>query len=198
MSRRRRSRSCGSSMLARFSGTAAGTGARAARGSRRRSNAPARHLRTCGRGRNGASLFSSCARATSDAGSSPGGGRAGGDARSVFFVGGQGASVRAKQLAGSAISRYEKSGTDPGALRHAYVNLAISEQKLGNSARSREIYEAARADADDRSLAMILGNLGNMDLEEHNYAGASSNIEAAAAIHRRLGLRLPLANNILD
>jgi predicted ATPase len=124
--------------------------------------------------------------------------RAGAERRLSFFVVRQGDYVRAKQLAESAISRYEKSGTDPGALRHAYVNLAISEQKLGNSARSREIYEAARADADERSLAMILGNLGNMDLEEHNYAGARSNIEAAAAIHRRLGLRLPLANNILD
>jgi predicted ATPase len=118
--------------------------------------------------------------------------------RLSFVVARQGDYVRAKELAESAITRYEKSGTDPGELRHAYVNLAISEQKLGNSARAREIYEAIRADADERSLAMILGNLGNMDLEEQNYAGAHSNIEAAAAIHRRLGLRSSLANNLLD
>jgi hypothetical protein len=53
-------------------------------------------------------------------------------------------------------------------------------------------------DADEPSLAMILGNLGNMDLDEHNYAGARSNIEAAAAIHRRLGPPSALANDILD
>ena len=83
-------------------------------------------------------------------------------------------------------------------LRHAYVNLAISEDKLGDVARSREIYEAIRAEADERSLAMILGNLGNMDLDEHRYAAARSNIEAAAAINRRLGYRISLANNLMD
>jgi predicted ATPase len=124
--------------------------------------------------------------------------RARAERRLSYVVARQGDYVRAKQLAESAISHFEKSGTDPGELRHAYVNLAISEQKLGNSARSREIYEAARADADERSLAMILGNLGNMDLDEHNYAGARSNIEAAAAIHRRLGPPSALANDILD
>ena len=45
---------------------------------------------------------------------------------------------------------------------------------------------------------MILGNLGNMDLDEHRYAAARSNIEAAAAIHRRLGYRISLANNLMD
>ena len=158
-------------MPARNSGIGAASGPRDARGSRRHSNAPTRHLRTS---------------------------RARAERRLSFVVARQGDYVRAKQLAESAISRYEKSGTDPGELRHAYVNLAISEQKLGNSARSREIYEAARADADERSLAMILGNLGNMDLDEHNYAGARSNIEAAAAIHRRLGPPSSLANDILD
>jgi predicted ATPase len=124
--------------------------------------------------------------------------RARAERRLSYVVARQGDYVRAKQLAESAISRFEKSGTDPRELRHAYIILAISEQKLGNGARSREIYEAARADADERSLAIILGNLGNMDLDEHNYAGARSNIEAAAAIHRRLGPPSALANDILD
>jgi predicted ATPase len=132
------------------------------------------------------------------AGEAPGNVRAGAERRLSFVVVRQGDYVRAKQLSESAISRYEKSGTDPRELRHAYIILAISEQKLGNGARSREIYEAVRADADERSLAIILGNLGNMDLEEHSYAGARSNIEAAAAIHRRLGPLSSLANDVLD
>jgi predicted ATPase len=124
--------------------------------------------------------------------------RAAAERRLSFFASLQGDYPRAKELAESSISRYEESGTDPSELRHAYVNLAISEQKLGNNARAREIYEAIRADADERSLAMILGNLGNMDLEEHSYAAARSNIEAAAVIHRRLELPSSLANNLLD
>jgi predicted ATPase len=124
--------------------------------------------------------------------------RAGAARRLSFVVVRQGDYVRAKQLAESAISCYQQSGTNPGELRHAYIILAICEQKLGNGARSREIYEAIRADADERSLAIILGNLGNMDLDEHNYAGARSNIEAAAAIHRRVGPPSALANDILD
>jgi tetratricopeptide (TPR) repeat protein len=118
--------------------------------------------------------------------------------RLSFVVALQGDYAHAKELAESAISRYEESGTDPSELGHAKVNLAISEQKLGNTARSREIYEALRADADERTLAMILGNLGNMDLDEHGYAAARSNIEAAAVINRRLGLRYSLANNLMD
>ena len=132
------------------------------------------------------------------AGEAPPDVRAGVERRLSFVVALQGDYARAKELAESAIGRYEESGTVPGDLRHAYVNLAISEQKLGNTARSREIYEAIRAEADERSLAMILGNLGNMDLEEHSYAAARSNIETAAAIHRRLGIRYSLANNLMD
>jgi predicted ATPase len=124
--------------------------------------------------------------------------RAGVERRLSFVVALQGDYAHAKELAESAISRYEESGTDPSELGHAKVNLAISEQKLGNTARSREIYEALRADADERTLAMILGNLGNMDLDEHGYAAARSNIEAAAVINRRLGLRYSLANNLMD
>jgi predicted ATPase len=124
--------------------------------------------------------------------------RGGVERRLSFIIALQGDYARAKELAESAISRYEESGTDPRELNHARVNLAISEQKLGNTARSREIYEAIRADADERTLAMILGNLGNMDLEAHSYASARSNIEAAAVIHRRRGLRFSLANNLMD
>jgi predicted ATPase len=132
------------------------------------------------------------------AGEAPSDVRAGVERRLSFIAALQGDYARAKELAESAISRYEESSTDPDELRHAYVNLAISEQKLGNSARSREIYEAIRADADERTLAMCLGNLGNMDLDEQNYAAARSNIEAAAVIHRRLGVRYSLANNLMD
>ena len=124
--------------------------------------------------------------------------RGGVERRLSFMVALQGDYVRAKELAESAISRYEGSETDRRELGHAKVNLAISEQKLGNTARSREIYEAIRADADEHTLAMILGNLGNMDLEEHGYASARSNIEAAAVIHRRRGPRFSLANNLMD
>jgi predicted ATPase len=132
------------------------------------------------------------------AGEAPPDVRGGVERRLSFTVALQGDYARAKELAESAVTRYEESGTDPRELGHARVNLAISEQKLGNTARSREIYEAIRADADERTLAMILGNLGNMDLEEHSYASARSNIEAAAVIHRRRGPRFSLANNLMD
>ena len=132
------------------------------------------------------------------AGEAPPDVRGGVERRLSFMIALQGDYARAKELAESAISRYEESGTDPRELNHARVNLAISEQKLGNTARSREIYEAIRADADERTLAMILGNLGNMDLEAHSYASARSNIEAAAVIHRRRGPRFSLANNLMD
>jgi predicted ATPase len=124
--------------------------------------------------------------------------RAAAERRFSFVAALQGDYARAKELAESAISRFEESGTDPSELRHAYVNLAISEQKLGNVVRSREIYEAIRAEADERSLAVILGNLGNTDLDEHDYASARSSIEAAAVINRRLGLQYSLANNLMD
>ena len=132
------------------------------------------------------------------AGEAPPDVRGGVERRLSFTVALQGDYARAKELAESAISRYEESGADPRDLGYAQVNLAISEQKLGNMARSREIYEAIRADADERTLAMILGNLGNMDLDEHSYASARSNIEAAAVIHRRRGPRRSLANNLMD
>ena len=132
------------------------------------------------------------------AGQAPSDVRAGVERRLSFVVALQGDYARAKELAELAISHYEEGGSAPNELRHAYVNLAISEQKLGNIVRSREIYEAMLAEADERSLAMILGNLGNMDLDEHEYAGARSNIEAATVINRRLGLRYSLANNLMD
>ena len=65
-------------------------------------------------------------------------------------------------------------------------------------ARAREIYDAVRADADERSLATILGNLGNIALEEHDYAAARAYLEEAAATNRRLGHQYSLANNLMD
>jgi predicted ATPase len=132
------------------------------------------------------------------AGEAPSNVQAAAERRLSFIVALQGDYARAKELAESSIGRYEELGTEPGELRHAYVNLAISEQKLGNDARSREIYGAVRADADERTLAMILSNLGNMDLDEQNYAAARKNIEAATVIHRGLGVRSYLANNLID
>jgi predicted ATPase len=124
--------------------------------------------------------------------------RAGAERRLSFVMARQGEYTRAKEFAESAIRRYEESGTDPGGLSHAYVNLAIAEHKLGSAARAREIYEAVQADADERYLATVLGNLGNIDIEERNYAAARSNINAAATINRRLGFGLSLSNNLLD
>lgn len=46
--------------------------------------------------------------------------------------------------------------------------------------------------------ATMLTNIGNMALEEHDHTGARAYFEESAAINRRLGLRLPLANNLLD
>ena len=66
------------------------------------------------------------------AGEAPADVRAGAERRLSYVVARQGDYARAKELAESAISRYEESGTDPRELRHAYSHLAISEQKLGN------------------------------------------------------------------
>ena len=110
----------------------------------------------------------------------------------------QGDYALGKELAQSAIRLYEASGTEPDELRQAYITLAINEHKLGNVARAREIYDAVRADADERSLATILGNLGNMALEEHDYAAARAYLEEAAATHRRLAHQSSLANNLMD
>ncbi len=132
------------------------------------------------------------------AGDAPAEVRAGAERRLSFVVARQGDYARAKQLAESAISRYERRGKAPGELRHAYIILAICEQKLGNSARAREIYEAARADADERSLATILGNLGNMALDEHDYPAARAYLEEAVETHRRLAHQSDLANNLMD
>jgi tetratricopeptide (TPR) repeat protein len=110
----------------------------------------------------------------------------------------QGDYALGKELAESAIRLFEASGTEPDELRHAYITLAINEHKLGNIARGREIYDAVRANADERSLATILGNLGNIALEEHDYAAARAYLEEAAATNRRLAHQNPLANNLID
>jgi tetratricopeptide (TPR) repeat protein len=110
----------------------------------------------------------------------------------------QGDYALGKELAQSAIRLYEASGKKPDELRHAYITLAINEHKLGNVARAREIYEAVLADADERSLATILGNLGNMALDEHDYAAARAYLEEAVETHRRLAHQSDLANNLMD
>jgi predicted ATPase len=124
--------------------------------------------------------------------------RAGAERRLSDVVARQGDYARGKELAQSAIRLYEASGTESDELRHAYITLAINEHKLGNVARAREIYEAVRADADARSLGTILGNLGNMALDDHDYAAARAYLEEAVATHRRLAHQSALANNLMD
>jgi predicted ATPase len=132
------------------------------------------------------------------AGDAPAEVRAGAERRLSVVVARQGDYALGKELAQSAIRLYEASGKKPDELRHAYITLAINEHKLGNVARAREIYEAVRADADERSLATILGNLGNMALDEHDYAAARAYLEEAVATHRRLAHQSDLANNLMD
>jgi tetratricopeptide (TPR) repeat protein len=132
------------------------------------------------------------------AGDAPAEVRAGAERRLSHVVARQGDYALGKELAQSAIRLYEVSGTEPDELRHAYLTLAINEHKLGNVARAREIYGAARADADERSLATILGNLGNMALDEHDYVAARAYLEEAVETHRRLAHQSDLANNLMD
>jgi predicted ATPase len=132
------------------------------------------------------------------AGEAPAAVRAGAERRLSDVVARQGDYALGKELAESAIRLFEASGTEPDELRHAYITLAINEHKLGNIARGREIYDAVRADADERSLATILGNLGNIALEGHDYAAARAYLEEAAATNRRLAHQNPLANNLID
>ena len=132
------------------------------------------------------------------AGEAPAAVRAGAGRRLSDVVARQGDYALGKELAESAIRLFEASGTEPDELRHAYITLAINEHKLGNIARAREIYDAVRADANERSLATILGNLGNIALEEHDYAAARAYLEEAAATNRRLAHQNPLANNLMD
>jgi predicted ATPase len=124
--------------------------------------------------------------------------RAGVERRLSDVVARQGDYALGKELVKSAIGVYEASGTEPDELRHAYITLGINEHKLGNLARAREIYEAVRVNADERSLATILGNLGNMALDEHDYPAARADLEEAVAINRRLGNQYSVANNLGD
>ena len=113
------------------------------------------------------------------AGEAPAEVRAGAEWRLSDVVARQGDYALGKELAESAIRVYEATGTEPDELRQAYITLAINEHKLGNVARAREIYDSVRADADERSLATILGNLGNIALEEHDYAAARAYLRRA-------------------
>ena len=63
---------------------------------------------------------------------------------------------------------------------HALIMLAICEEKLGNSSRALELYDMGQAWrlTSVHASRSILGNLGNMAIEEHDY-GRSSHL------HRR-------------
>jgi hypothetical protein len=55
-----------------------------------------------------------------------------------------------------------------------------------------------RAAGDERLLAIVLNNLGNIALEEHELARARVHFEESVELNRRLKQRLALANNLLD
>ena len=105
--------------------------------------------------------------------------------------------ARAKELMDEALMLLEELGIRGRRHTHALIMLAICEHKLGNPARALELYEAASTDADEAARATILGNLGNVALEEDDFAGARVHIEEAAAINRGLG-NPALANNLMD
>jgi tetratricopeptide (TPR) repeat protein len=93
---------------------------------------------------------------------------------------------------------YEELGTSGRKSSHTLIMLAICEHKLGNRARAHEIYEEARTGADEVLRAAILGNLGNMALEEQDFARARACIDESVEINRRLGQPAYLANNLMD
>jgi hypothetical protein len=84
------------------------------------------------------------------------------------------------------------------------VNLAwgIAEWKLGyvEQAVSRweETAVTARAAGDERTVAIVLINLGNVSLEQRDFARARGYFEESASISRRLDLKPALANSLVD
>jgi predicted ATPase/class 3 adenylate cyclase/Tfp pilus assembly protein PilF len=110
----------------------------------------------------------------------------------------QGDYARAGKLAEAAVMLHQELGMSGRETLHASIMLAICEHKLGNRERAMEIYDEVGAAGDERSLSTVLNNLGNIALDEHDHTRARAYFEESAAINRRLGQQLPLANNFLD
>ena len=89
----------------------------------------------------------------------------------------------------------------PGSLAVS-IMLALCEEGLGNAERAIELYESAlsqaRADGDEIVSAVVLGNLGNIALNERDLVSAQAYIEESAELHRRLGQQGALANDLTD
>ena len=83
----------------------------------------------------------------------------------------------------------------------ASIALAICEEGLGNREQSLALYESAlsqaRADGDDIVSALILGNLGNVALDERDFVSARAYLEEATAMNRRLGQQGSTARNLV-
>jgi predicted ATPase/tetratricopeptide (TPR) repeat protein len=110
----------------------------------------------------------------------------------------QGAAERGKELAEAALALFDELGTTGSDLAGAYIGLANCEDVLGNRREATELYERARAAGDDRVAAMILGNLGNIALNDDDLARARGYFEQSAALARRLKFKDELANTLVD
>jgi tetratricopeptide (TPR) repeat protein len=114
----------------------------------------------------------------------------------------QGEADRGKELSEAALALHDELGTSGRALVHAHIELAICEQKLGNHERALEVYEVASAVAheagDERMVAVVGHNLGNLALDERDFARARTFFEESVAINRRLGVKAYLANSLMD
>ena len=105
-----------------------------------------------------------------------------------------------KELAEEARALVAQHGVS-GSLA-ASIALAVCESLLGNRERAIELYESAlsqaRADRDDHESAVILGNLGNIALNERDLASARAYIEEATSMNRRAGQQGSTANHLID
>jgi predicted ATPase len=127
-------------------------------------------------------------------------------ARALVFAAGfpwrQGDAERGKELCDSALAIYDELGTSGHELGRAYSTSAVCELSLGNRERALELYELAaamaRADGDERSVAAIVNNLGNVALDERDFTRARTYFEESVAIGRRLRMRSSLANSLVD
>jgi predicted ATPase len=110
--------------------------------------------------------------------------------------------ARGKTLAEEALELQAQLGMSGQVAASAYMNLAICEDRLGNRQRALEILEltaaTARREGNERRLAMILNNLGNFALEEHDLVTAKPYLEESAAMNRKVGRKQALANNLVD